>query len=73
MSERRSISFDEEERELLNYFDSNGRSKIAKTAMSFYKEHKGKIFIDSIKDIIQILNVSQKPQINDQKIQKLIK
>lgn len=79
MSFRRSLSFKETEEELVKYYDENGQSEIAKAAMRFYKEHKNKIFIDNIKDIIHLITQptqSIQPKrsgIPESKMQKLMK
>lgn len=67
MSFRRSISFADDEEELVNYFDNNGKSDIAKQAMKFYKENKDRVLTDSIIGIIKALGFNifgQNTQIN---------
>lgn len=49
MSARRSLSFTEDENDLLKYFDDNGKSDIAKIALKFYIENKDKR--DGLNDI----------------------
>lgn len=49
MSARRSLSFTEDENDLLSYFDDNGKSDIAKIALKFYIENKDKK--DGLNDI----------------------
>jgi hypothetical protein len=56
MSVRRSLSFADDEKELLKYFDENGKSDIAKEAMRYYKDNKEKPISDEMKlEIIKIL------------------
>lgn len=55
MSFRRSLSFADDEEELLNYFDNNGKSDIAKEALKFYRENKDRVLTDSIINIIKAL------------------
>jgi hypothetical protein len=45
MSWRRSLSFSEDERELVNHFDNNGKSDFAKEAMKFFLKFKDKLYI----------------------------
>ena len=70
MSIRRSISFEEGESELLEYFDDNGKSKIAKEAMKFYKDNKDRVLTDSIINVLKLLglnNVSNQNTENHQR------
>ncbi len=48
MSYRRSISFSENEKDLRDYFDNNGKSDIVKAAMRFYRDNKDKVLTDSV-------------------------
>lgn len=59
MSFRRSLSFAEDEKEILDYFDNNGKSDVAKLAMIFYRDNKDKLMIDDIKQVIELLNQMQ--------------
>lgn len=45
MSDRRSISFDSDESEILKEFDNNGKSRFAKEAMRFFIKFRDKVFI----------------------------
>lgn len=45
MSNRRSLSFDSDESELLQEFDNNGKSRFAKEAMKFFIKFRDKVFI----------------------------
>lgn len=45
MSWRRSLSFAEDEKDLVNHFDSNGKSDFAKEAMKFFLRFKDKLYI----------------------------
>lgn len=52
MSYRRSLSFSEDEKDLLNFFDNNGKSDIVKVALKFYIDNKDNInHINNIEDI----------------------
>jgi hypothetical protein len=73
MSERRSLSFDENEKDLLDYYDNNGKSKIGKLALRFYKENKDKIFINELKDLIGLLKPTDNKPIYQQKQEKINK
>jgi hypothetical protein len=74
MSVRKSISFADDEIELLDYFETNGQSKIAKTALQFYKENKDKIFINSIGELVGLLGKQPNTQQNYNKpVNKLIR
>lgn len=55
MSCRRSISFAENEIDLVKYFDDNGKSDIVKLAMRFYIKHKDNILSDAMK--VEILKL----------------
>lgn len=57
MSDKRTISFGKNEGELLQYFDDNGKSDIAKTAMQFYKENKDRVLTDAIVGILKTLGL----------------
>lgn len=56
MSIRRSISFKETEDTLLNYYDKNGKSDIAKDALKFYIKNKDKIIINNLGELAPLLN-----------------
>jgi hypothetical protein len=60
MSKRRSISFSENELILLNYFDENGKSDLAKDALLFYKENKDNVITDSMIKILKAIVVNNK-------------
>jgi dephospho-CoA kinase len=76
MSQRRSLSFAENEKELLDYFDENGKSDIAKMAMNFYKNNKDKLILENITDILRLISMQPRsqptPNIMD-KLQKMLK
>lgn len=55
------MSFAEHETELLEFFDKNGKSDIAKEAMDFYKKNKDKISIDTLLSLIRNTNVNNAP------------
>ena len=55
MSYRRSLSFSEQEQELLTYFDSNGKSDIAKVALDFYQKYKDKVIPDGFMEMLKLL------------------
>lgn len=57
MSDKRTISFGKSEEELLQYFDTNGKSDIAKTAMKFYKENKDKVLTEAMVNLLKILGI----------------
>lgn len=71
MSNRRSLSFDSDEDELLKEFDTNGKSKFAKEAIKFFIRFRDKLFIVpdglSINQHKSFINQEQKS------IKKLIK
>jgi len=79
MSYRRSLSFAEDEEELLKYFDSNGKSDIAKEAMKFHKEYKNRVITDTMIDLIKIIGFNKpnqeviKNNISQDKLSKLKK
>jgi hypothetical protein len=52
---RRSISFNKNEKDLLDYFDSNGKSDIVKEALKFFIKNKDKIIINNLKEIIPLI------------------
>lgn len=86
MSYRRALSFTENEKDLLDYFDQNGKSDIAKIALKYYMDNKDKVISDEMKvEILKLIGQLQtKPpqssngfptkthEIQD-KLQKLIK
>jgi hypothetical protein len=57
MSFRRSLSFAEDEEDLVNHFDSNGKSDFAKEAMKFFLRFRDKLYV--IPDGFGIGNVSR--------------
>jgi hypothetical protein len=59
MSARRSISFNEDEKDLLDYFENNGKSKIVKTALQFYMDNKDNVINEATLNILKILNSKQ--------------
>jgi hypothetical protein len=59
MSARRSISFNDDEKELLDYFENNGKSKIVKTALQFYMNNKDNVINEATLNILKILNSKQ--------------
>lgn len=72
MSYRRALSFGENEKDLVEYFDTNGKSDIGKLALKFYKENKDKIIVGSLKEFADMLKNTHdnniiKPQQNLQK------
>jgi hypothetical protein len=76
MSYRRSLSFSEQEKELLQYFDTNGKSDIAKIALEFYRKYKDKVIPDGFIEMLRLIKTSETPK-NTQdfksNLQKLIK
>ena len=82
MSYRRSLSFSEQEKELLNQFDSHGKSDFAKEAMKYYIRYKSKPIPDEVKfEILKLFSSSniklheeeKKTNIEKVKLAKLIK
>lgn len=59
MSERRSISFNDNEKDLLDYFEHNGKSKIVKIALQFYIDNKNNVLNDATINILKLLNISK--------------
>jgi hypothetical protein len=59
MSYRRSISFDEDEKYLLEYFENNGKSKIVKIALKFYIENKDNVINEGTINILKLLGMSK--------------
>jgi hypothetical protein len=59
MSYRRSLSFSEQEQELLKYFDTNGKSDIAKEALYFYQKYKDKVIPEGFIELLKLI----KPEI----------
>jgi len=57
MSYRRALSFSENEKELVDYFDTNGKSEIGKQALRFYKDNKDKIVVGSLKEFAEMVKV----------------
>jgi hypothetical protein len=45
LSWRRSLSFSEDELELVNHFDNNGKSDFAKEAIKFFLRFRDKLYI----------------------------
>jgi hypothetical protein len=79
MSYRRSLSFSEQEQELLSYFDTHGKSDIVKTALDFYKRNKDKVIPDGFIEMLKLLK-SETPITNTRnttdiqsKLNKLVK
>lgn len=68
MSNRRSLSFDSDEDDLLKEFDFNGKSKFAKEAMKFFIRFRDKIFI-----LPDGLSINHKPKVIDIEQKKNIK
>lgn len=57
MSYRRPLSFRNDEKYLLDEFDSNGGSKFAKEAMRYYIKYRNKVLPDEIKvEILKLIN-----------------
>ena len=82
MSYRRHISFTDSEKDLVDFYDQNGKAKVAKKALEFYIENKDKLIIGSLSDVLQLVsNTSISKQtppepysyISQNKLQKLIK
>lgn len=79
MSYRRSLSFSDNEKDLLDYFDNNGKSDIAKEAMKFYKEHKDNVITEGMIKLLKIIGINNSnniiPKNNDiqNKLMKLKK
>lgn len=82
MSYRRAISFSENEKDLLKYFDNSGKSDIVKVALKYYRDNKDKIISDEMKiEILKLVNQLQQSTIQlpkktqeiQNKLQKLIK
>jgi hypothetical protein len=78
MSYRRGLSFADDEKELVDYFDNNGKSDIAKEAMRFYKENKDNVLTEAAIKLLKMIGIGnqspdniQKPNLT--KINKLIK
>jgi hypothetical protein len=69
LSWRRSLSFSEDEKELVNHFDSNGKSDFAKEAMKFFLRFKDKLYI--IPDGFSISKVNR--PVKDDTKNKMIK
>jgi hypothetical protein len=69
LSWRRSLSFAEDELELVNHFDSNGKSDFAKEAMKFFLKFKDKLYI--IPDGLSIGKINR--PIKDDTKNKMIK
>jgi hypothetical protein len=65
MSVRKSISFADDEDDLLQYFIDNGQSKIAKTALQFYKDNKDKIIPEYLVNLLTNIGSIQKPITQD--------
>jgi hypothetical protein len=59
MSERRSISFNKNESELLKFYDTNGKSDIVKVALKFYIENKENVINEATLNILKILNFTK--------------
>jgi hypothetical protein len=62
MSERRSISFNDNESDLLEYFENNGKSKIVKLALQFYIDNKDNVINECTLNLLKILNLSKPVQ-----------
>jgi hypothetical protein len=76
MSYRRSLSFSEQEQELLKYFDNNGKSDIAKLALEFYRRNKDKVIPDGFIEMLRLLKSTETPKNTNEfqsKLSKLIK
>jgi len=57
MSWRRSLSFAEDEEELVGHFDNNGKSDFAKEAMKFFLRFRDKLYV--IPDGLSIGHISK--------------
>lgn len=75
MSYRRSLSFAEDEQELLEYFDTHGKSDIAKTALEFYRKYQDKVIPEGFIEMLKLLKTESNRTIPDaqSKLSKLIK
>ncbi len=62
MSERRSISFNKNEHDLLKFYDENGKSDIVKIALKFYIENKDNVINEATLNIIKLLGGSRPTQ-----------
>jgi hypothetical protein len=72
LSWRRSLSFAEDELELVNHFDNNGKSDFAKEAMKFFLRFKDKLYI--IPDGLSISGISKVNRpVKDETKNKMIK
>ena len=59
MSKKRSISFSENELDLMDYFDKNGKSNIAKTALRFHRDNKDNVINEGTVKLIQAINIQR--------------
>lgn len=72
MSYRRSLSFAKHEVDILEFFDANGKSDIAKESMKFYMRYRDKITI--LPDGFGFIKRQENIKTNDKnKINKMLK
>jgi hypothetical protein len=69
----RSLSFKENEKDLTDYFDNNGKSDIVKEAMKFYIKNKDKIIINGLGELIPLIGNNQPTKQVSNSINKLIR
>ncbi|HHX70867.1 MAG TPA: hypothetical protein GX708_22800 [Gallicola sp.] len=62
MSQRRSISFGENELDLLEFFDTNGKSYIAKQALRFYRDNKENVLTEGMVKLLKAMNTNDSTQ-----------
>jgi hypothetical protein len=65
MSYRRSISFADDEKELLEYFDENGKSDIAKEAMIFYRDNKDRVISPGVISLLKEIGIGATQQTSE--------
>jgi hypothetical protein len=71
LSWRRSLSFAEDELELVNHFDSNGKSDFAKEAMKFFLRFRDRMFL--LPDGLSINHNYISKSVKDETKNKMIK
>jgi hypothetical protein len=54
MSEQRSISFGANEKSLMKFFDTGGKSALAKTALEYYRQNLGLILTEPMRGDILV-------------------
>jgi hypothetical protein len=58
MSKRYSISFSKGEQDLLDFFEKNGKSKIAKVALKFYIDNKDKVINEATINLLKAISMN---------------